>query len=73
MTLIGIDPHKSTHTATAVAPETHRELASLRIEATLADYDGLLSWAAQWPNRRWAVENAGRHGPPSGLLAAGSR
>lgn len=75
MTLIGIDPHKSTHTATAVAPETHRELASLRIEATLADYDRLLSWAAQWPNRRWAVENAGGmgHHLASWLLARGER
>jgi transposase len=41
-----------------VASETHHELASVRIEATLADYDRLLSWARQWPNRRWAVENA---------------
>jgi hypothetical protein len=57
-TLIGVDPHKSTHTATAVAPETHRELASLRIEATLDDYDRLLSWAECWPQRRWAIENA---------------
>jgi hypothetical protein len=56
--LIGIDPHKSTHTATAVAPETQRELSSLRIEATLDDYEQLLRWADQWPLRRWAIENA---------------
>jgi len=35
MMLIGIDPHKSTHTATAVEPDTNREVASIRIDATL--------------------------------------
>ncbi|GAA3783588.1 hypothetical protein GCM10022206_23610 [Streptomyces chiangmaiensis] len=32
MMLIGIDPHKSTHTATAVDPETNRDQASIRID-----------------------------------------
>ena len=71
--LIGIDPHKSTHTATAVAPETQRELSSLRIEATLDDYEHLLRWADQWPQRRWAIENAAGMGYhlASWLLARG--
>lgn len=62
--LIGIDPHKSTHTATAVEPGNHREVASIRIDATLKDYRRMLTWAQQWPQRRWAIENAeglGRH------------
>ena len=73
MMLIGIDPHKSTHTATAIAPDTNHEAASIRIDATLGEYRRLLTWARQWPQRRWAVENAeglGRH-LTSWLLARG--
>lgn len=73
MMLIGIDPHKSTHTATAVEPDTNREVASLRIDATLRDYRRLLTWSGRWPQRRWAIENAeglGRH-LASWLLARG--
>lgn len=64
MIVIGIDPHKSTHTATVVDAHTNKDLASLRIDATLKDYRRLLKWAQAWPQRRWAVENAeglGRH------------
>lgn len=71
--LIGVDPHKSTHTATAVDPLTNREAASLRIEATLSEYRRVLSWAKQWPERKWAIENVnglGRHFA-SWLLARG--
>lgn len=73
MILIGLDPHKSTHTATAVEPGTNTELASIRIEATLAEYRRMLTWAKRWPQRRWAIENAqglGRH-LSSWLLARG--
>ena len=73
MMLIGIDPHKTTHTATAVEPDTHQEVASIRIDATLREYRRMLTWARQWPQRRWAVENAeglGRH-LTSWLLARG--
>lgn len=64
MMVIGVDPHKSTHTATAVDPQTNRAVASVRIQASLADYRRMLSWARQFEQRRWAVENAeglGRH------------
>ncbi|MFD8222154.1 hypothetical protein ACFV2U_53150 [Streptomyces sp. NPDC059697] len=47
MMLIGIDPHKSTHTATAVDPETNRDLASIRIDVTLQEYQRMLDWACQ--------------------------
>ncbi|MFI6315592.1 hypothetical protein ACIBEK_36245 [Nocardia fusca] len=57
MMLIGIDPHKSSHTATAVDPATNSDLGSVRIDASFADYRKLLSWARQWPERRWAMEN----------------
>lgn len=59
MILLGVDPHKSTHTATAVDPATNRPIATIRIESTLADYRRLLVWARRWPDRRWAVEGAG--------------
>ena len=64
MMIIGVDPHKSTHTATAVDPQTNRTVASVRIDASLAEYRWLLRWARQFDSRRWAVENAeglGRH------------
>lgn len=73
--MIGIDPHKSTHTATAVEPGNHREVASIRIDATLREYRRMLTWAQQWPQRRWAIENAeglGRH-LTSWLLARGEQ
>ncbi|WP_406131511.1 transposase [Streptomyces sp. NBC_00989] len=64
MIVLGVDPHKSTHTATAVEPTSNQQVGSMRIEASLADYRRLLSWAKRWPQRKWAVENAnglGRH------------
>ena len=62
--IIGLDPHKSSHTATAVEPSTNTSVASVRIEASLAGYRELMRWAAQFPERRWAVEGVrglGRH------------
>ncbi|WP_409470609.1 IS110 family transposase [Streptomyces sp. HC307] len=75
MILIGVDPHKSTHTATAVEPASNRQIGSLRIEASLAEYRLLLTWARTWPQRTWAVENAnglGRH-LAQWLIARGER
>jgi len=62
--IIGVDPHKRTHTASALEPSSHRVLATLQIDATLAGYRQLARWAARFEVRRWAVENArglGRH------------
>ncbi|MGO4205451.1 IS110 family transposase [Rhodococcus sp. TAF43] len=58
MIVIGIDPHKSAHTATAVDSATNRDLGSLRIRASFDDYTQLMTWSRQWPDRIWAVENA---------------
>ena len=58
MIVIGIDPHKSTHTATALDPATNSDVGSLRIEASLAEYQRLIVWAKAWPERTWAIENA---------------
>ncbi len=62
--IIGFDPHKMSHTANAVDPATNSTAASLRIDASLVGYRELMRWAKQFPDRRWAVENArwlGRH------------
>lgn len=64
MVVIGIDPHKRTHTASAVDPATNRVLASLRVDASQSGYRSLVRWGARYGQRRWAVENArglGRH------------
>jgi len=59
LVIIGIDPHKRTHTASALDPVTHRVLGSVRVEASLVGYRQLLRWARQFTGRLWAVENAG--------------
>jgi transposase len=56
--IIGVDPHKLSHTATAVDPLTNIAVAFLRIDASLAGYRELLRWACQFRERRWAIENA---------------
>jgi transposase len=62
--IIGVDPHKSSHTATAVDPGTNTPVASLRVDASLGGYRQLKRWASQFEDRCWAIENArglGRH------------
>jgi transposase len=64
MIIIGVDPHKRVHTASAVEPAANRQIAALEVEASLAGYRRLLRWAGGFSERRWAVENArglGRH------------
>lgn len=64
MVIIGIDPHKCTHTASAVEPGTNKVLATMQIVASPAGYRQVLRWGAGFDERRWAVENArglGRH------------
>lgn len=66
--LIGIDPHKSSHTAAALDTQSHGLVDRVRIDATAAEYRRLLAWAKRVCDRpgerRWAIENAeglGRH------------
>jgi transposase len=62
--IIGVDPHKRTHTASVMQPATNTVLATLQIDASLNGYRQLLRWASGFEQRRWAVENArglGRH------------
>ena len=45
MIVIGVDPHKRVHTASAVDADTNRRLASVEVEASLAGYRQLRQWA----------------------------
>ena len=55
--IIGIDPHKSSHTAVAI-DTTEQVLDQLRLVAGRRQLDQLLAFADRWPDRRWAVESA---------------
>jgi transposase len=61
--IIGIDPHKGSHTAAALDAR-QRVLGQIRVVATPAGYRELRRWATDWPERRWAVENVGGLGRP---------
>jgi transposase len=55
--MIGVDPHKASHTAAALDEHGHL-LGQQRITATLEGYQALRAWAERWPQRCWAVEGA---------------
>jgi transposase len=59
--MIGVDPHKASHTAAALDEHGHL-LGQQRITATLEGYQALRAWAERWPQRCWAVEGAHRIG-----------
>lgn len=54
---IGIDPHKGSHTATAV-DASEVVVGELRVEANRHQRARLLEWAAAFEPRRWAIEGA---------------
>jgi len=54
---IGIDPHKGSHTATAV-DEHEAVVSEVRVDADRHQRVRLLEWAAAFEPRRWAVEGA---------------
>src|SRR5580700_255339 len=72
--MIGVDPHKSSHTAVAIGP-AEEPLGELRVRASAGQAERLMVWAADWPERTWAVEGAGGLGHllAQQLLAAGER
>jgi transposase len=55
--VIGIDPHKSSHTATAIESDLV-EVGTIRVRVSHTSVAELLAWAAAWPDRRWAIEGA---------------
>jgi transposase len=55
--MIGVDPHKASHTAAALN-EHGQLLDQQRVPATLDGYQQLRLWASRWPQRCWAAEGA---------------
>src|SRR6266581_3306461 len=55
--MIGVDPHKATHTAVVIGP-AEEPLGELRIRASAGQAEKLVAWAADWPERTRAVEGA---------------
>ena len=76
MVLLGIDPHKDTHTV-VVVDQAGRQLDQTTVPARTLGHGELVGWArTRWPERRlWAVEDC-RHVTgrlERNLLAAGER
>jgi transposase len=72
--MIGIDPHKGSHTAVAIGA-SEEPLGELRVRASAGQAERLLARAAAWPGRSWAIEAAGGLGHllAQQLLAAGEQ
>jgi transposase len=72
--MIGVDPHKATHTAVVIGP-AEEPLGELRVRASAGQAEKLVAWAADWPERTWAVEGAAGLGRllAQQLVAAGER
>jgi len=58
MVLIGIDPHKASHTA-VVIDDDEQELARVKVVADKSQVAALLDFAQSYVPRRWAIESAG--------------
>ena len=72
--MIGVDPHKGSHTAVAV-DATEASMGELRVRSGPKQLDRLVGWAASFPEHTWAVENATGLGYllAQQLVAAGER
>ena len=72
--IIGIDPHKASHTAVAIGCD-EQQLAEIRVRATCQQTAKLLAWAEPLGPRTWAVESAGGLGYllSQQLVGAGER
>ena len=56
--IIGVDPHKASHTAVAI-DDREGELDRTRVRATRKQTLQLLEWAEPLGTRTWAIESAG--------------
>jgi transposase len=72
--MIGVDPHKATHTAVAIDDAEH-ELDRVRVRATRRQLEQLRKWATPYRDRVWAIESAGGLGYllAQQLVGAGER
>ena len=56
--IIGVDPHKASHTAVAVSSR-EEELARTQVRAGGSQLEHLVTWAEPFRERTWAIESAG--------------
>jgi transposase len=56
--MIGVDPHKGSHTAVAIGRD-EVQLAQVHVRSNRHQLDQLLEWAAPFEQRTWAIESAG--------------
>jgi transposase len=72
--MIGVDPHKASHTAVAING-AEVPLGTVRVRACASQASKLVEWAADWPERIWAIEGAGGLGHllAQQLVAAGEQ
>ncbi|MDP9387882.1 MAG: IS110 family transposase [Actinomycetota bacterium] len=72
MFVIGVDPHKGSHTA-AVVNDTEEVIDELHLDADADQLECLVEWAEAYSPRRWAIEGAGGTGAllARQLVAAG--
>src|ERR687898_472636 len=57
MAVIGVDPHKATHTAVAIS-SGEQELARKKVRSGGTQAEHLLAWAEPFQTRTWAIESA---------------
>jgi transposase len=70
--MIGVDPHKGSHTAVAI-DAAERQPGAVRVRASAAQAGKLVEWAAEWPKRTWAARSPdGTVMAPAHRQAAGS-
>jgi transposase len=55
--MIGIDPHKGSHTAFVIDGH-EKQLGQLQVRASSGQTEQLLGWASHWRQRTWAIEGA---------------
>ena len=56
--VIGIDPHKASHTAVAL-DGAEDQISRVKVRATRRQVDQLVAWAECFEKRTWAIESAG--------------
>jgi hypothetical protein len=56
--IIGVDPHKATHTAVAISGG-EQKLARKKVRSGGTQADQLVTWAEPFAPRTWAIESAG--------------
>jgi transposase len=56
--IIGVDPHKATHTAVAIGGD-EAELDRITVRATVKQAEQLRKWAVPFGECTWAIESAG--------------